>query len=318
MITENSIRESIEASGVNAFKEAGFVSIKSASDTIVSPAPGVIQFAERDGGAPRPLRVRDLIPTVRATSGSVGYFTTTRTGAPAYVAEDGAKPQMSFSSELVTRPLITFAGITKVTEECASDYPALLDHFQNDADEALKDVIDAQIIVGNGSAGQLSGLNSAITGSTVGIAQAIADLIRAGYTPDGIMMKNDIFAALISTPAVGYRIVTEDMSAPIGEAFALIANPASGRVFAGPGGLLEFSPLRFMGLPIAIMPSASGVPSIIVGDFRRATRLYTHGIERQIGRDDDDFSHDRLTLRSSERVALAVLDAGGLRKAALS
>jgi hypothetical protein len=317
MITEKSIRESIEASGVNVVKEAGFVSIKSASDTIVSPAPGVIQFAERDGGAPRPLRVRDLIPTVQATSGSVGFFTTTREGSPAYVAEDGAKPQMSFASELVTRPLINFAGITKVTEECASDYPALVDHFQNSADEALNDIIDTQIITGNGSTGQLSGLNREISGSTVSIGLAIADLIRAGYTPNGIMMRRDIFAALIETPFTGYRIVPEGSSLPIGEAFALIADPSSGSGFAGPSGLLEFSPLRFMGLPIAIMPMTSGGPSIIVGDFRRATRLYTHGIERQIGRDDNDFSHDRLTLRSSERVALAVIDAGGLRKASL-
>lgn len=318
MITEQSIRESIEASGVSLSKDGGFIRVKDADDTITSPSPGEIQFAGRDGGAPRPLRVRDLIPTVQATSGSVGFFTTTRDGSPAYVAEDGAKPQMSFASELVTRPLINFAGITKITEECASDYPSLLDHFQNDADEALNDVIDTQIITGNGSTGQLSGLNSSISGSTVSIGLAVADLIRTGYTPNGIMMRRDIFAALFETPFPQYRIDPDGGSIPIGEALALIAMPMYGSGFAGPSGLLEFSPLRFMGLPIAIMPTTSGGPSIIVGDFRRATRLYTHGIERQIGRDDDDFSHDRLTLRSSERVALAVLDAGGLRKASLS
>lgn len=318
MITENSIRESIEASGVNVVKEAGFVSIKSASDTIVSPAPGVIQFAGRDGGAPRPLRVRDLIPTVQATSGSIGYFTTTRTGAPTSVAEDGAKPQMSFSSELVTRPLITFAGITKVTEECASDYPTLVDRFQNDADDALYDLIDSQIVSGNGQTGQLAGLASVLpAGSTTHISSALAQLLQGGYTPDGIIVTTSMLASLLSPTSPVFSTTTVPSGTPIDQASELVTQLVAGHPTLV-AGAIQFGPLRILGLPVAVIPGGTGVPQIIVGDFRHSTRLYTTGVERQVGRDDVDFSHDRITLRSSERVALAILDAGGLRRASIN
>ena len=112
MLTPENIAEAIKASGIRRDTNPGTLTLKAATDTVVSPASGYVTY-DQDVVIPRfRPRVRELIPEARVSTGLVGFFASSTEGTAAIVAEDGAKPQMS--------SLVTLKGDGNVygTEQC--------------------------------------------------------------------------------------------------------------------------------------------------------------------------------------------------------
>ena len=292
MLTTENLAEAISASGIQRGAKSGkaTISMKAATDTIVTPNPGTVQY-DPDVVIPRHrFPVRDLIPEYPASTGHVGFYTLTPTGDAGVVAEDGAKPQVSAEATLTTLPLVTVAGIFKAADEILDDYPRLVAAIQQEGRD-LKDIqIEDQLVNGTGLSGQMTGLLTSITATIASsglddIFEGLTDLEDAGYTPDAILMAPALVKTLLE---------------PVGTSYATYKDDVSVR-------------LHIFGVPV-YTTSAIGNSDVIIGDFRRGARIYTRGTRADIGYDADDFSHDRVTIRVAERLALAVKEPAAFKK----
>jgi HK97 family phage major capsid protein len=301
---------------VEAVKGAGLVrgkingtahaEVKAATDTVVSPYPGEISISDRVVVYPNgPLYVRDLLPTEFVTTPTVGFFQVPTEGSAAGVAEDGAKPQMSAEPELVTVRVGKIAAILKATDELIQDYPRLVSTVEGRGVYAKDLEMEDQIINGNGTGGEMTGLlNAGIqtgTWANGGTAQDIAEAIygaamrirfASGYDADGVIVN------------------------PLDWLTLRLAKDGNDQYFAG--GMFEgqygtaFGGMYpgLWGMKIAIS-NACPQGTIIVGAFRQAAALAVKdGTRVDVGYDGVDFSHDRVTIRVEERAALEVFVPG--------
>lgn len=292
MLTTEKLAEAISASGIRRGAKSGeaTITMKAATDTIVTPQPGTVQYDPEVSIPRHRFPVRDLIPEYPASAGHVGFYTLTPTGDASVVAEDGAKPQVSAEATLTTLPLVTVAGLFKASDEILEDYPRLVAAIQQEGRD-LKDIeIEDQLVNGTGTSGQMTGLLASITSTITSnglddIFEGLTDLENAGYEPDAILMAPALLRTLIEPVGTSYATYKEDVSVR----------------------------LHVFGVPV-ITTSALADDEVILGDFRRGARIYTRGARADIGYDDDDFSHDRVSIRVSERLALAVTQPAAFKK----
>lgn len=292
MLTPETIAEAIKASGIRRDKNPGTMLIKAATDTVVSPTNGAVTY-DQDIVIPRfRPRVRELLPEARVSTGLVGFFASTTEGTADIVEEDGAKPQMSSSATLTTLPLVNIAGLFKVTDEVLDDYPRFVAAIEQEGRDAKDDIIENQLLNGTGTSGELLGLMVDTSIPTAGgytsadLGEAIVDLSEDGYDVTGIVMSQSLFNAMVGATA-----------GTIGD-FAMVSYDRT---------------LTLFGVPVVITSKMTG-NHFLVGDFRRGAKLFTHGTSVDVGYDDDDFSHNRVSIRFSERMNLAIKDPNAFRK----
>ena len=297
--------ESIKASGIARGEAAGKATaeFKAATDTVVSPNPGDVSISNRIVALPNGrLAVRDLFPTEQVSTQTIGFYTINTEGAAGMTAEDGAKPQMSAEGTLTTTQLKKVAAIIKVSDEMLEDYPRLVSVI-NERGVYSKDlVVEDQLINGSGTGANITGLLN-VTGigtDTYANGATAQQKAEAIYT-----------AAMDIKAATGY------------DADAVILNPADweeirlakdandqyfgGGFFQGQygtafGGLIP----DIWGMRVAVSAYAPA-GTIIVGAFRQGAAVAVKGgTAVTTGYDGVDFSHDRITLRIHERIALEV------------
>lgn len=291
--------EAVEASGI----KRGSVPGKAATDTIVSPNPGEVEIQDRVVAVPNGrLWVRDLFSYETANAPVVGFFTLSTEGDADTVAEDGAKPQLSASAELTTVPLKKVAGIMKTSDEMLEDYPRLVSAI-NGRGVYLKDLaVEDQLINGTGTGADITGLLAAgistDTYANGADAQAQAEAIFAaamsiegatGLAADAVIMNPQDFAAI--------RLAKDGNDQYFGGGFFQNSYGNAGEV--------RFVP-ELWGLSVALSTYVSQ-GTYIVGAFRAgATVVGKGGTRVEVGYDGTDFSHDRVTTRIEERIALEV------------
>lgn len=304
----------VEAAGLKRGEVAG----KAATDTIVSPNPGRVDYRDRIGGSEtRPVRVRDLFSQEETGAPTVGFFTlgmetpnpSTGVVAPYGVLEGAHKPQLSASAELTTVPLKKIAAIMKMSDEVLDDYPRLVSGINTRATYLLDAEIDRQLIRGLGTDGEIPGLihNSDIQTISVTVGQD---------DNEAVLKANAVLEAALAIEAeTGFRPDAVVMSAAD---FLLIRTAATtsgeylGANFFEGGDLIP----SLWGMRLVVTDIMLGNPtSILVGAFRAGASVVTRGGRRvEVGYDGDDFSHDRVTTRMEERIALATYVPGAFRK----
>lgn len=287
MLTEK-IADAIAASGIKRGVKSGqaSLSLKAASDTIVTPDLGEIQYSPDVVLPPRRTQVRDLIPEYPASAGSVGFYEISGNfDSPSFgvVDEDGAKPQDYWTPTLSVVPLVTVAGIVKASDEILDDYQRLSAAIRQAGVDNKNAAIENQLLNGTGNDGEIRGFQRWAIPGLENQIEGIADMEAHGYEPDAIVMSHESFSGL----AVEYP------ASPVSYSTEISQKPS------------------LFGVPIIITPAAGEL--VLAGDFRRGARIYTRGTLVEIGYDDDDFSHDRVTIRVSERLALAVVDRNAFR-----
>lgn len=301
--------ESVKNSGMARGEKAGkaVAEFKAATDTVVSPNPGDVQISNRIVALPNGrLQVRDLFPTEQVSTPTIGFYQITTEGSADTVAEDGSKPQMSAEPELVTTSLKKVAAIIKVTDEMIEDYPRLASVVQERGVYAKDLAVEDQLINGAGSGADLEGLlNAGISTDTYANgadAQAKAEAIYeaamkikadTGYDADAVILN----------PAdwEGIRLAKDANEQYLGGGFFQNAY--------GNGGY-GLTP-DLWGMRVALSSYVTE-GTIIVGAFRQASAVAVKGGTRvTTGYDGSDFSHDRVTLRIEERVALEVFAPAG-------
>lgn len=309
----------VEAAGL----KRGAVAGKAATDTIVSPNPGRVDYRDRIGGSEgRPYRVRDLFSQEESGSPTVGFFTLTmdqpsgpgELAAPYVVAEGAQKPQLSASSVLTTLPMRKIAAIMKMSDEILDDYQRLVSGINTRASYLLDAEIDRQLVKGDGTNGEITGIgrNEDVQTNTVqyaetdnaaivranAILQAALDIeAETGFRADAVIMTPSDFMALRTASTTSGEYL--------------------GTNFFEDGALVP----SIWGLRVVLsndLQIGPGKELTIVGAFRAGASVVTRGGRRvEVGYDGDDFSHDRVTTRVEERLALATYVPGAFRKIAL-
>lgn len=246
-----------------------------------------------------PLPLESIIPHIPVSAGSVEFLREmafTNNAAP--VAENAAKPQSLMTTELVQLPIQVVAHFAKVTRQLVDDAPALAAFINERMVYGVNAKVEAQLISGNGTAPNLSGLMA--TGNYTAQSFTLAQLGGTGAT-----LLDLIRASIAQVGANGYM------------ADAIVLNPADWGMIQGlketGGAYLLGSPnasladVRVWGarvVPTAAMPAGK----YLVGDFARAATIYDR-LETVIdvaAENENDFIYNRYTIRAERRLALAV------------
>lgn len=110
-------------------------------------------------GAFRQLRVADVIPRGVTGSNMIEYTRELAfTNAAAETAENASKPESSLTFELATAPVRTIAHWLKLSKQVMEDAPALQSYVDRRLRYGLELRLEQQIVAGNGTAPNLSGL----------------------------------------------------------------------------------------------------------------------------------------------------------------
>jgi HK97 family phage major capsid protein len=145
-----------------------------------------------------PLRIRSLLPTVRTTSGIVEYVRekAAQLNADYQLTEGALKPQSDLSFELDQRAVVTIAHWMLASVQVLADSAGLTAYLQQRLLFGLKLKEDAELLVGDGTQGKLSGLllnSTAFPGgdgtSIDAIRAAVTTLSLSGYTPTGCIVN---------------------------------------------------------------------------------------------------------------------------------
>lgn len=281
---------------------------KAAGDThqVTGWAAGAPFLTDFDRTIVQQLRIRltvaDLLGQGAISGNAVSYLVEgAMEGDYETVAEGGQKPQIHFVNPTqVTDALKKIAGYIKLTDEFIEDADFLVSEINNRLLYQLGYFEEQQLLNGNGSGQNLTGLlnrNGIQTETAAGAGDNADAVFRAitkietnsGLPADGLVIH--------PTDYQTFRLQRDGNEQYYGGGFF------QGQY--GQGGVPEKPPL--WGLRTVVTPAiAQG--TVLVGAYRMAATLYRKGGVRVESTNShaSDFTSNLVTVRAEERVALAV------------
>jgi HK97 family phage major capsid protein len=299
----------VESDGLKAFADEHSrpgrfrMDVKATITTGTTSAGPVAGQAYRDGPNMMPqrrLRVRDLLPVVGISTGSVEYpKQTTRTNNANTVAETLQKPESAygFTMETVTPKVI--AHWVPASRQILDDAPQLRGIIDTELLYGLGLKEEAQLLAGDGTGENLSGL---ITNATA---------YSAPIDPAGTETMLDTIAlailqnALAEEPADGIVVHPSDWMR------MRLLKDADGKYILGDP-TANVAPVLF-GLPV-VPTQAMTIDKFLVGNFQRAATLYDRWAPRvEVSTEHADFfTRNMVAILAEQRLALAVKNAAAL------
>lgn len=142
--------------------------------SIVPPAQGAFVGIPDDAGT----KIQDLIPTVQTASNMVEYLKSSSvTNNAAFVAEAAPKPESAFTFSLANCKIETVAHWVRLTRQAYEDAPLVASYIMNKLLVGLRKTIEAQILNGDGTSPNLSGLLTAVTDKATAAGVAKGDTL---------------------------------------------------------------------------------------------------------------------------------------------
>ena len=247
----------------------------------------------------RPLRVRDLLPVVRVTTGTVEYpHQTTRNNSAATVAEGDLKPQSDIQFELVSVPIRTIAHWALASRQILDDVPQLQSYVDGELMYGLGYVEDNQLLNGAGTGTDLNGIYTQATAFAAG-ALVVASPTKIDVIGAALLQQN-----LTNLPADGIVVHPSDFTS------MQLTKSSTGEYILGDPQTATIP--RLFGLPVVATPAMTA-GTFLVGHFRGSATLYDRMSARvEISTEDsDNFRRNLCTLLCEERIGLAVKQAIG-------
>ena len=216
--------------------------------------------------ARRPLMVADLIPSTTTTSSAIRYFLETAfTNVAVEVAEGTAKPEATLAVGTRTDNVEKIAVWIPVTDEQLADVPMVRQYLENRLGYMVRQRLDSQILVGNGTAPNLSGITD-----------------RAGIQTQA--------KGADPTPDAVYKAMTKIRVNDFSEPNAVVFHPndwqairllttADGIYLWGPP--MDAGPERIWGLRV-VQTVAMTENTALVGDFNQAMLAMREGLTVKI------------------------------------
>lgn len=263
------------------------------SDTNVAPN----RLSRIVPGAALPFSMEALLPSTTTSSNAIEFTKEASfTNSAAEAAEGAAKAESALTWSLVNMPISTVAHWIKISKQLASDAPALAAYVNSRMVYGVNQKVDTQLVVGDGTAPNISGtydtgnftahgIANAALGSTfkkfVLIRKVMADLYAAGYPADAIVLN----------PADWATMEIELMTTAAGQTLYSVAEGGQPRLF---------------GIPV-IQAIGMAADTFQVGRFSEAYMVYNReGVVVEMSdSDSDNFTKNLITLRAERRLALA-------------
>jgi HK97 family phage major capsid protein len=274
------------------------IDIKTLMTTSAGFAPESVRSGLVVEAATRPIDVLDLIPTFPINQAAFVYMEeTTRTHSAAEKAEGAAYAESAFAYTQRTSTVRKITDSIPVTDEQLDDEMQVRGILEQRLAFGLRQRLDGQILVGDGVAPNLLGLNNVSSiqtqakGNDATIAAFMKALTKVRFTgratPSGaVFHPNDWQDILLSQNANGDY---------------LFGNPFMG---AGPSSLF--------GIPVALSTAQTENTGLIV-DFRNFTMLHDRkGVSVMLGYVADQFKEGEQTLRAEMRVAFTATRAAAI------
>jgi len=293
--------DSIAKLGRGEQKRAGFIMDTKAVGTMLESTnlTGDItrQYANQVYALPsRKVHLRSLLPIGTISQGLFTFpYESGGEGAPAAQTQGSSKAQVDFDITMKDAPAQYIAGYVRISRQMLDDIPAMTSFLQSRLLEQYLIAEDAQLLNGNGTAPNLTGLTinaTAATGAaTVDVeqlVQAIAQLESTNYSATGILVNPLDWAAIMNTKNSG-------------SAYSL---PAATVVTTD-------GSVSIAGIPL-YKSTAIAVDKFLVGDWNMGAQIMQNqGISVQFSEyDADNFTKNLITVRVEARIAFPIYYAG--------
>ena len=255
-------------------------------------------------GYRRPLTIWSLFNHEMTDKDTVAWYTEgALDGSAAMTAEAGA-----FSRIHVNDPVRHSAELKKVTaiwkqtDEILTDAPRFVSHVNARAAYNLDTVVEDQLVAGNGTGNNITGITNAS-----GILTATA----TAYDMDFIESLLDK-RTLIRKATPNFNVDTLLLADEDYDTLMKLKNNADQYVLGGPTGFVYGNGVtigRNLWNTITIVPTpALTSGTSILGAFKAGATIYEHTSGRRfdMGYDGEDFSHGLVSFRAYQRFVLAV------------
>jgi HK97 family phage major capsid protein len=269
------------------------------TNTFPMQKPGIIP------GNFAPMSIRSVLNSIGVSGNMVNAIREAAwTNSAAEVAQAAAKPESVLTFEQYNVPITTVAHWIKISNQLLADAPAVVAYIETRLRDGLAQRIDAQLLNGNGTAPNLSGLTD--TGNFTAYTPTAGDLLvdainRAKYAlwatgnaPDTVIVNPAAWGAM------------ERTREGTGTGMYLYGMPGV------PGNMNPF------GVQIVLsnhMPAAN----FLIGALRQSAVVYSRqGSVIDMGYVNDDFTKNLITIRAEERLGLGVERPSGILYGAFS
>lgn len=250
--------------------------------------PGIIT------GDFKPLTVRQILRSVPTSSNMVNSLREASwTNSAAFISQGATKPESDVTFEAYNVAIETVAHTIKMSNQLMADAPAVVAYIQTRLRDGLAQKIEAQLITGNGTAPNLSGLTDSgnYTAYTPTSDDLLVDAINrakyalwsaTGQMPDAVIVNPATWAAMERTREGG----------------------TSGAYLYGlPGTMAGVNPFGVR----VVLSNNVAADKFIIGAMDASAVLYARqGAVIEFGFVNDDFAKNLVTARCEERLGLAV------------
>ena len=224
-------------------------------------------------------------------------------GSAAMTAEAGAFAQVHVNDPVRhSAELKKVTAIWKQTDEILTDAPRFVSHVNARAGYNLDTVVEDQLVAGNGTGNNITGITN---------ASGILTTTATAYDMDFIESLLDQ-RTLIRKATPNFNVDTLLLADEDYDALMKLKNNADQYVLGGPTGFVYGNGVtigRNLWNTITIVPTpALTSGTSILGAFKAGATIYEHTSGRRfdMGYDGEDFSHGLVSFRSYQRFVLAV------------
>jgi HK97 family phage major capsid protein len=242
--------------------------------------------------ATRPIQVADLIPQTETSQSAVQYMEeTTFTNAAAEALEAGTYAEAALALTEQSSLVRKIAVFLPITDEQLEDEPQARGYVNNRLPFMIRQRLDSQILVGNGTAPNLRGILN-----VVGIQTQAKG---ADPVPDAV------YKGIVKVETVGQAMANAVVFNPTDWQSVRLLRTADGLyIWGNPS---DAGPERIWGLQV-VRAQAETAGTAIVGDFQNFIELAVRrGIDVQVSNSHSTFFVEgKQALRADMRAALVV------------
>lgn len=265
--------------------------MKTLFDESTGFVPETTRIARIEEYPTRPIAVIDVIPQGTTDQIAVVYMEeTTFTNSAAEVAEAAAYAESAFAFTERTSNVKKITNSLPITDEMRQDAAQIETYVTNRLLFQIRQRLDSQLISGNGSGANLTGLLN--TGSVQ--TQAVGSDVEA----------DAIHKAITKVRSVGFAEPTAVILHPNNWQKIHLMKTASGEYLYGAP--WEPGPGTLWGLPV-VSTTAISAGTGLLGAFRPYCQFFTKkNLSMMMGYNNDDFSKGKITIRADMRGAFVV------------
>ena len=267
------------------------VDLKTLMTTTAGWAPEVTRTDRLVPFATRPLQVAELVPQTTTTQTAVQYMEeTTFTNAAAETAEGGTYPEAALAFTEQTSLVRKISVFLPVTDEQLEDEPRMRGIIDNRLPFMVRQRLDSQILIGNGTAPNLRGILN-----VVGIQTQAKG---TDPTPDAV------YKAMVNVQVTGQAQPNLAVFHPNDWQDIRLLRTADGiYIWGNPS---DAGPERIWGLQVA-MAQAITQNTALVGDTNYLELAVRRGVDTQVSNSHSTFFIEgKQAIRADMRVALVV------------